>query len=317
MTAPLLLLLLLAACDPAVNPIVGEERPFTVWGFLDATADTQRVRVFAVEDRLGDRRGGSIDAVVTSTDLTTGAARTWTDEEVTFADGTVGHVFWAPFRAQHGHRYRLTVTRSDGAKTTATVSVPHPVTVEMATSTTQPELPVVIRGTPPQLVGVAVEYEILTVPPSFPWPPGTPAPPAHTVRVVAPYADVAERIEGGWAVRLDLQRDIPLIRDAVAARCLNPDLIALRRARFRFLAADSSWAPPGGDFDPEVLIQPGVFSNVENGFGFFGAGVPFAQSWVAAEGLQAELGFRLIPPCARGPADLPECQVPDPPCLDG
>jgi len=37
--------------------------------------------------------------------------------------------------------------------------------------------------------------------------------------------------------------------------------------------------PPGGAFDPEVLAQPGTFTNVENGFGFIGAVGRFSAEW--------------------------------------
>jgi len=43
------------------------------------------------------------------------------------------------------------------------------------------------------------------------------------------------------------------------------------------------WAPPGGVFDPEILVQPGVFSNVENGYGFIGSTGRFSAEWVFPE----------------------------------
>ena len=33
---------------------------------------------------------------------------------------------------------------------------------------------------------------------------------------------------------------------------------------------DANWDPPQGVFDPEILAQPGVLSNVKNGFGTWG-----------------------------------------------
>ena len=107
---PVLLLGVLAAgtgCDESVDAIVGSDIPFTVWGFLNAAADTQYVRIFPVTDQLiPDPRDG-LDARVFSTNLTTGERRKWAYEAVRLDSLISGHFFWSPFRAEHEHRYRL------------------------------------------------------------------------------------------------------------------------------------------------------------------------------------------------------------------
>ena len=45
-------------------------------------------------------------------------------------------------------------------------------------------------------------------------------------------------------------------------------------------AANAEWDPPGGVFDADVLVQPGTLSNVENGFGFVGAGYRLSSTWI-------------------------------------
>ena len=76
-------------------------------------------------------RSGPIDAKVTSVNLTTGEAHTWIDREITYSDSSVGHVFEAAFRAQYEERYRLIVRRSDGAESSAEVTIPPHVKVEL------------------------------------------------------------------------------------------------------------------------------------------------------------------------------------------
>ena len=90
-------------------------------------------------------------------------------------------------------------------------------------------------------------------------------------------------------------------------------LIGLGRVEFRFLVADDSWNPPGGDFDFEVLSQPGAFSNVENGFGFFGAGYTASTEWFPSDVVRTELGYVLSAPCGFMPA--PSCTNPPEPCF--
>lgn len=56
-------------------------------------------------------------------------------------------------------------------------------------------------------------------------------------------------------------------------------------------AASASWNPPGGVFDYELLAQPGTMSNVNNGFGFVGAGVEASITWVPDKATQELLGY--------------------------
>lgn len=53
--------------------------------------------------------------------------------------------------------------------------------------------------------------------------------------------------------------------------------IVIERIMLRTVATDPDWRPPGGAFDPEVLIDPNAMTNVENGFGFVGSGYELAM----------------------------------------
>ena len=309
------LTVLLSGCDETITPIVGEERPFTLWGFLDANADTQRVRVFTIEERLGLDRAGPIDAVVTSVDLDTGERRQWTDQEVTFSDGSVGHVFWSPFRAEFEHRYRLEVARSDGAVSSVEVTIPPSVEVELIGATERTIFPAFIRGTPPNLIRIEVEYDAATLPPLNPWPPGSPTPLAHRYSVAVSYDGKQEPTEDGWMIEINMREDFAVVQDEFERNCLPRDLIALRRIDFRFLAANEEWTPPGGSFDLDLLIEPGTFSNVENGFGFFGGGYTVSTRWFPNLDVLASIGFKTAGPCLLTPQNIPECQIPPEPCF--
>lgn len=313
----ILLICLLAplGCDESVDPFVGDERPFTIWGFMDAGADTQRVRVVTIEERLGLDRSGPIDAVVTSTDLDTGERRTWHDSEITFEDGNVGHVFWAAFQAEFGHRYRLEITRSDGAVSSVEVTVPQAVEIHLDNGI-QPTLYTVrIIGFPPNLHRIEVEYDVLTVPPANPWPPGSQSTAAHRLHVPISYDGEQMPLDDGWEIDINLRKDFTLIQEEFERNCLTENLMALRRMEFRFLAANEEWTPPGGTFDPEVLIEPGAFSNVENGFGFFGGGYTVSTQWLPPLDILQNVGFIFSQPCLNDTANIPECQLPPEPCF--
>lgn len=316
-TAALLLAVsFLTSCDQTIDPIIGEDRPFTIWGYLDAHADTQRVRVFSIEERLGVDRAGPIDAAVTSTNLTTGEAHTWTDREITYSDSSVGHVFEAAFRAQYEERYRLSVRRSDGAESSAEVTIPPPVKVELTDERNRVIVPIQIHGKPPKLVNASVIYDAITLPPANPWPPGSTTPPAVRLPVKVSYSGKEEPTDNGWLYELNLRDDFAIVQEEFELSCLSPDHIALRRIYFQFLAADEQWAPPNDSFDPNLLIEPGTFSNVENGYGFFGGGYTVSTHWVPTEIILRNIGYRTAGPCPLSPQNTPDCQLPPEPCLD-
>lgn len=311
--------LLSIGCETSVNPIIGEDRPYTMWGFFDAGADTQKVRVFSIEEFPGIDRPGAVDASVTSTDLTTGEMRQWTYRRVTYADSATGHVFFSPFRTKHEHRYRLEVARSDGETASATVTVPPEMEVVIEQDPFNPSATAYIYGDVPNLISVAVRYEATNLPPLNSWPENRPVHPTVFFPVDVPYDGKGEQIPGGWRFYIDLAKDFELVQDAFKGACLvtggAPD-IALRRVEFRLFSADSSWRPPNGVFDPDVLVEPGTMSNVKNGYGFFGAGRMFNERWLPPAHVRRRIGYRYDRPCSLQPAPVPSCMEPPVPCFE-
>jgi hypothetical protein len=57
--------------------------------------------------------------------------------------------------------------------------------------------------------------------------------------------------------------------------------------------ASEDWRPPGGVFDPEVLIEPGTFSNVDRGFGFVGGAYRTGATWTPEAAALARAGFQV------------------------
>ena len=313
----------LAACDESVNPLTGTDLPYTLWGYMNADADTQFVRVFPITGQLIPDPNADLDARVFSTNLTTGEQREWTYGVVRFDSLISGHYFWSPFRAQHTHEYRLDVVRSDGATSTAQVTVPSEVDFEIQIDVGNTLIPVQIHGDVPNLVGLRVVYHGVNVPPMHAWPVGTPVAPAVQLPVTIIYDDIARAVPGGWQLDIDMTRDYAGVEAVYRLNCLitNPDQSApniwLRNMEFTALAADSTWRPPGGTFDPNVLAVPGTFSNVQNGYGFFGAGQAIRTDWTPDVLTAEAAGYSFEQRCqglfAR---DEPECYNPPQPCVN-
>ncbi len=311
---------LLASCESGVDPLIGEPRPFTVWGLLDASADTQRVRIFSIEGESGVDRPGNLDAVVTSTDLETGETLTWRPYRVTYESGVTGHVFEAAFRPVHERRYRLDVTRSDGAVSSATVKVPPEVEFTIERTDTSPKVFVYVHGEGFNLLGVEMRYEATNVPPGNVWPTDLKRHPAVFYPVEVSYQGTEEKTRDGVRYDINMVDDFAVVEEEYKNKCLvtegNPD-IALRRVEFHFVAANEAWDPPGGVFDPEVLVEPGALSNIDNGYGFLGAGMVVAERWIPPKGLRDFIGFSSEAGCSLVPsATNPACTSPPIPCLD-
>lgn len=132
--APALLLFaaLLAACSDAFDPFVESDRAFALHGFLDARRDTQFVRVQTITEQ--EEPGSTVEAVVTSTDLTTQETTVWRDSLVQLDDGTEGTVFVARFRPQPGRAYRIEAAWPEApeAASEAVVRIPAEPQVQVA-----------------------------------------------------------------------------------------------------------------------------------------------------------------------------------------
>jgi len=88
------LLVTLEACDVSVNPILGTDQAFSVYGVFTSDADTQTVQVIPIRPQLAlENPETPIDAEVVSVDETTDTHRIWRDSLVVFGDGSHVHVF--------------------------------------------------------------------------------------------------------------------------------------------------------------------------------------------------------------------------------
>lgn len=253
----------LGACDEEISPPDDIEAYYTLWGALDPLSDIQRLRVIPIRREIDGDTVRSIDAVVTSTDLSTGEIVTWRDSVVNYSDGSVGHVFQSEVDVDFGGNYRLDVTRSDGKSSTVFTSVPlivEPIAQDLELQAGEALYPVLWPGAP-QLNDIRVLYELEN---------GN----CDRFNLEIDFAGDGEPFEFGWLTTIRLSEDADRVitqlegqRVAVASITLSADI------------AGEDWRPPGGVFDPEILVEPGTFSNVQRGFGYVGGAYRASVSW--------------------------------------
>lgn len=269
----------LGGCETTVDPILGTEKAFSLYGVLRPASDTQWVRVYPVKERLSPTPPESLEATVTSTDLNGGQTWTWSDSLIQEEDGRFAHVFWTPNRVEYDDAYRLEVAGDQGQ--TARVEVPVPqwsgLSLQEPEAETSPVVvPVRVTEDVPRLINLEVEYYF-----QYDFPENVPDDEQPAVRFAISYDDSQQQVEGGWVIPIDLTADYRTLRERLVNLDLwNPELgIVMRNMTLRVEVVNHAWNPPGGEFDPDVLVEPGVMSNVEGGFGFLGAGYRLKKQW--------------------------------------
>ncbi len=278
-------ILSMLGCEESVNPFIESERYFSLYGALNMSADTQYVRVDPISRNLFLDPGDPIDAIFRSIDLTSGDTLFWRDSLFTFADGSQAHIFTIPLRLRPGRTYRLEVVRSDGATTSAETTVPQALVAEV--------LPAVVNQTSPTsaLVNQTVRWQGLTEEPYLvrTWYRfvASPEGPFSEILIEYPGTNRASNPGDGWDIVVNMNAD----RDSVSKKISRPDRLTLLGVGMNVTVLDDQFSPPGGRFDPEVLSQPGVFSNAENGFGFVGTIGQFSTEWVIDNDVARLLGY--------------------------
>lgn len=272
-------LLLLAACEESVNPILESDQQFTLFGTLDMSQDTQYVRVIPIRPTLLTDARAPLNVTFTSTNLVTNETMAWRDSLVTFSDGSFGHVFYAPLRLRPGHTYRIEVRPTDSnVVTSAETTLPTepqvtvvPEEVEFVfTTEVRASQQILWQGVPQEPFIIEQWYRFFKLEDfSF-------------QDVMLPYVPLNGPMDGQadtWEVTVNLARD----RDTMETFIELNESTSLAGLGLSITLLDEAFVPPGGAFDPGVLSQPGTLSNVENGFGFVGSVGRFSVEWLLAD----------------------------------
>ncbi len=282
--------LLFSACTETVETRLQIEYPFSIFGIINPKADTHAVRVFEIKQNIALVRPEPIDATVTSTHIQSGEVYTWRDSVIQLEDGDYRHVYWSEFDASGGETYHLKVTRSDGAEAEAITTVPPPISLQVLEPDTlnrgQVLMPLLIEGSPPTLPRIDVEYILVGVDENGSNPIFKP--------VVFNYGGLASPKMGGYILDIDLREDyLDIYQLFDRDDDVTPTIIELREMNVTVHIGDSLWISPVGFFEENFLVEPGLFSNVVNGFGYFGSGFTESISFRPPQSLIRRAGFHI------------------------
>ena len=264
----LLLVCLCMGCDNEISPFNTIDFPYTIWGIVNPQADTQAVRVFTIDTTLDLTPSEALDAVTSIIEVEKEIRHVLVDSVTQLPSGDFRHTFWSTFDVQHGELYRVEVERSDGLVTRSSdIRVPNPVTI-LAPEPTDLQvqdliIPIEIEGNPPSMPRIDATYDTFSIDRTGVREAENP--------VTISYVTKPTLEDNTWLLDIDLLEDFVVIRENFNAKDLQGQ-ICMEGISIEIHVGNEEWRSPIGVFDPNVLVEPGTLSNVENGFGFFGAG---------------------------------------------
>lgn len=279
--------LIVSGCEEDVNPFIGTDFPFTVWGFVNPKADTHAVRVFTIDEVLRLIPEEPLDATVSIINVEDTERHILQDSAILLPTGEYRHIFWSEFPVNYNETYRLEVERSDGLITRSTaVMVPPPISIDVL----EPNLnafsalllPLEINGNPPSMPRIDAEYSTFAV--------DGEGNRLQDNNVLVSYVNKPVFRNGTWQLNLDLREDFLTIREDFTDKEIF-GFICMSDITLRIHVVNEEWRSPIGAFDPDFLVEPGTLSNVENGFGLFGAGYVETISWMPPSVMQVRAGF--------------------------
>lgn len=114
--------LLLSSCEPAFSPIKENDRQYSIFGFLNGSADTQFVRIEKLRDSLFSDTPEELDAEVRLTNVTTGQTQLMQDSVFEYSVGKA-HNYYTTLDIRPTETYLLEVING-GNTTSAQVVIP-------------------------------------------------------------------------------------------------------------------------------------------------------------------------------------------------
>lgn len=120
----LCIVILLAGCNQTFQPIRdGDQYTFSIYGYLDASADTQMVRITPARHQLGVLEKLP-EMHVTLTNLESSTTTVMNDSLIYSPDGRHIPIAWTTTDIEPEQTYELRAERPDGAESHVTVTIP-------------------------------------------------------------------------------------------------------------------------------------------------------------------------------------------------
>lgn len=246
---------LYTGCDPTINPIKENGRYYSIYGYLNATADTQFVRIEKLRDGQFTNAPANIDAKVILTNTTTGESATMHDSLFHFPKGDT-HNYYTTLKIRPQQTYKIEV-RNGNKVSQAQTAIPDTFPEPIIKSTSKYLATLEITGID-RLVGVKILY--WSYAPCLG--PSCSGDPRHRKTTFQYLRDTVQTAHSGIHVTInekgDMKEMYPLRDDAI-----------LVKTKAIIVAGNLDW-PNFLAINKDAESIPSVISNVEGGVGLLG-----------------------------------------------
>lgn len=248
-------LLVLGGCDPTVDSFQESELDYSIFGYLNASADTQFVRVEPLRDGMLTRAPERLEADVRLTNLATGRTVSLRDSLFRYLDDTAVHNFYTTADVEPATTYRLRVRGPEGAEShvrpTVPDTFPEPSVIVPVRDLQRMECSDLVYGSPQTIVEVRGMERLVSVRALY-----------HYTEGTTNFGHLADTVQTGNGV---VEARVGYLEDV----CGDSEPGFPQRIEVVVAASTPEW-PEFLGLDLETELLPEVASNVEGGVGFLG-----------------------------------------------
>lgn len=265
----------LFSCNETFEPFQENDQfYFTIYGYLDASADTQWVRIAPVRGEF-DMMSEIPEMTVQLEDLETGQLESMNQKLVQFGQGFNAINVWSLMDILPQKRYRLTAVTAQGNVSQVSVTIPDPFPVPKLLTISVPGLPT------EYLLYVSDIDQIADVQSRWHYRVSTPFWEEERYHVFSLREGVKENDNafGDYFVELDPESEKENIMADALVLSIPGGQIEFLENQIYVASAGPEWDPNIGGIDDLVYFLPDGFSNIEDGLGYmvgiFSRNIPF------------------------------------------
>mgnify|MGYP000265213502 CR=1 FL=1 len=253
---------LFTGCDPAFNPIQHNDRYFSVFGYLNASADTQFVRIEKLRDGRATDSPLELDAEVTLSNISTGQTVAMQDSIFEYYQQGRAHNFYTTMDIHPNQKYRLEINGKEGASSVE-VEVPdlfpEPTVLANDENRTSVKMHDINR-----LISVKTIFYTCSGKTGC----GCKKPIRYTYSHLR---DTLQMNDGSVKAKVNLLKEKKAIATNYPAMDSNPNVIKYYITKYDVgVAGGNAGWPNYLDLNPEEVALPEVATNINNGVGYLG-----------------------------------------------
>lgn len=254
-------------CDSHFDPIEENNRYFSIFGYLNASADTQFVRVEKLRDNEVNDAPLDFNVEVSLTNITTGQTKAMQDSVFEYYLQGKAHNFYTTMPINPEHQYKLQVIGSEGTSS-AIVQIPNAFPKPNVLLNNDDVTSFQIQGVSNLIAVKSIYYTCQDCCPKDPSPgppPDCPVNPGIRRMTFSHLADTVRETSQSYKAEVNRSED----RNQIELEYPMTRTFTLTKYEVVIVAGSEKW-PNFQKLDERAVALPDIASNVEGGVGLLG-----------------------------------------------